>query len=93
MPIISVETPFKFAEDGNEVVEISAGEHDVSDRCALVAVEHLGVATYLDGRSSAESDPLKMKVPELKEWLAANNIGFEPGAKKEELQALVPKND
>ncbi|MDN7144150.1 hypothetical protein KC131_26235 [Pseudomonas sp. JQ170] len=93
MPIISVETPFKFAEGGNEVVEIPVGEHDVSDRCALVAVEHLGVATYLDGQGRAEVDPFKMSVPELKKWLAAKGIAFDPGAKKEELKALVPKND
>lgn len=39
---------------------------------------------------SAETDPLKMKVPELKEWLAEKGIAFDPSAKKEDLQALVP---
>ncbi|MDN5519192.1 hypothetical protein [Pseudomonas sp.] len=140
MPIISVKKAFPFAVDGNQVIEIQVGEQDVSDRCALVAVEHLGVAEYLgavlrvmrdDGptvaewvdagylaanyppegyssRSSQEeidaaillqkgaeneTDPLKMAVPKLKEWLTANNIAFEPGMKKPDLQALVPKND
>ena len=37
-----------------------------------------------------ETDPLKMKVPELKEWLTAKQIAFDPTAKKEDLQALVP---
>lgn len=37
-----------------------------------------------------ETDPLKMKVPELKEWLTAKGIAFDPTAKKEDLQALVP---
>ncbi|MCP1511831.1 hypothetical protein OKW09_002945 [Pseudomonas rhodesiae] len=37
-----------------------------------------------------ETDPLKMKVPELKEWLTAKGIAFDPSAKKEDLQALVP---
>ena len=37
-----------------------------------------------------ETDPLKMKVPELKEWLTAKQIAFDPTAKKEHLQALVP---
>jgi len=141
MPIILVKKPFPFAVDGNQVVEFQAGEHDVSERCALVAVEHLGVAEYLERRSAAglredgptvgewveagypaatyppagyssrssqeeieaaiqvqkdaenETDPLKMTVPKLKEWLTANNIAFEASMTKPVLQALVPKND
>ena len=137
MPIIIVNKPFTFAVDGNHVIEISAGEQDVSERCALVAVEHLGVASYpnqldanglkLDGptiaefvaagypavnyppegyasRSSQEeidaaieaekeTDPLKMKVPDLKAWLTAKGIEFDPSANKDALQALVPKGD
>ena len=137
MPIIIVKKAFTFAVDGNHVVEISVGEQDVSERCALVAVEHLGVASYanqldanglkLDGptisefvaagypavnyppegyasRSSQEevdaaieadkeTDPLKMKVPDLKAWLAAKGIEFDPSANKDALQALVPKGD
>lgn len=141
MPIISVKKPFPFAVDGNQVVEISVGEHDVSDRCALVAVEHLGLAEYLDrqpspilledgptiaewveagylatsyppqgyaSRSSqeeideavkaqkdaeSETDPLKMTVPKLKEWLTAKGIAFDASANKPALQALVPNND
>ncbi|NBF13085.1 HeH/LEM domain-containing protein [Pseudomonas sp. Fl4BN1] len=137
MPIILVKKPFPFAVDGNQVIEIPAGEQDVSERCALVAVEHLGVASYpsqldtnglrLDGptiaefvaagylaasyppegyasRSSQEevdmaieaqkeTDPLKMKVPDLKAWLAGKGIEFDPTANKEALQALVPKGD
>lgn len=38
-----------------------------------------------------ETDPLKMKVDDLKAWLTAKGIAFEASAKKEELQALVPK--
>ncbi|KAF4558194.1 MULTISPECIES: HeH/LEM domain-containing protein [unclassified Pseudomonas] len=141
MPIISVKKAFPFAVDGNQVVEIQVGEQDVSDRCAVVAVDHLGVAEYLDqkrtpglredgptvaefveagylaanyppegyaSRSSQEeidaaielqkgaeneTDPLKMTVPKLKEWLTANGIEFAADAKKPALQALVPKND
>lgn len=141
MPIISVKKPFPFAVDGNQVVEISVGEHDVSDRCALVAVEHLCVAEYLEphkvpglrldgptiaefveagypasnyppegyaSRSSqeeidaavkaqkdaeSETDPLKMTVPNMKEWLTAKGIAFDASANKSALQALVPKND
>ena len=137
MPIIIVNKPFTFAVDGNHVIEISAGEQDVSERCALVAVEHLGVASYpeqldanglkLNGptiaefveagylavnyppegyasRSSKEeidaaidaqkeTDPLKMKAPDLKAWLTDKGITFDPNANKEALQALVPKGD
>ncbi|MDZ3990371.1 HeH/LEM domain-containing protein [Pseudomonas sp. Teo4] len=141
MPIILVKKPFPFAPDGNQVIEVQAGEQDVSDRCALVAVDHLGVAEYLsqkgppvpreDGptvaewveagylaanyppegfssRSSQEeidaaielqkgaeneTDPMKMTVPILKEWLTAHGIEFAADAKKPALQALVPKND
>jgi hypothetical protein len=141
MPIILVKKPFPFAVDGNHVIEVPVGEQDVSDRCALVAVEHLGVASYLnqldanglklDGptiaefveagyqavnyppegyasRSSqeeidaaieaqkiadTETDPLKMTVPKLKEWLATKGIDFDPALKKPELQALVPAGD
>ena len=137
MPIIIVKKPFPFSADGNHVVEVPAGEQDVSERCALVAVEHLGVASYLnqldanglklDGptiaefvaggylalnyppegyasRSSQEeidaaidaqkeTDPLKMKVPDLKAWLVGKGIEFDPSANKEALQALVTKVD
>jgi len=137
MPIIIVKKPFPFSADGNHVVEVVAGEQDVSERCALVAVEHLGVASYLnqldanglklDGptiaefvaggylalnyphegyasRSSQEeidaaidaqkeTDPLKMKVPDLKAWLVGKGIEFDPSANKEALQALVTKVD
>lgn len=45
-----------------------------------------------DGKEpeNTETDPLKMKVPELKDWLTAKGITFDPTAKKEDLQALVP---
>lgn len=44
MPIIIVHKPFRFAVDGNHLVTVQAGEQDVSERCALVAVEHLKAA-------------------------------------------------
>ncbi len=40
-----------------------------------------------------ETDPLKMKVPDLKVWLTGKGIEFDPSANKEALQALVPKSD
>lgn len=45
MPTIIVHKPFPFAVDGNHVVTVLAGEQEVSERCALVAVEHLKVAS------------------------------------------------
>ena len=45
MPIINVRQAFKFAIDGNNVIQVDAGEQEVSERCAIVAVEHLKVAS------------------------------------------------
>lgn len=93
MPKILVTTAFPFAVDGNEVVQIEEGEQDVSDRCALVAVEHLGFATLFDDEGGNETDPLKMKIDDLRAWLTEQGITFDPALKKPELQALVPKDD
>jgi hypothetical protein len=38
MKTIKVTTPFKFAVNGTDVVQYDAGVHDVSERCAEVAV-------------------------------------------------------
>tara|TARA_Y100001951_G_scaffold103734_1_gene113269 strand:+ start:10432 stop:10710 length:279 start_codon:yes stop_codon:yes gene_type:complete len=91
MPKILVEKAFQFAVGGNHVVQVEPGEQWVNDRCAVVAVEQLKVATLLDDDGS-QDDPLKMTVPKLKEWLTAKGIAFEAGANKETLQALVPKD-
>lgn len=93
MPTINVTKPFPFAVDGNEVIQIEVGEQEVSDRCALVAVEHLGFATLLDDEGGIETDPLKMKIDDLRVWLTEQGIDFDPSAKKPELQALVPTGD
>lgn len=46
MPTIVVKEQFQIAVDnGNRVVTIEKGEQDVGERVALVAVEHLKVAT------------------------------------------------
>ncbi len=49
MPRILVTAAFKFAVEGNHVIEVEPGEQDVSERCAEVAVDQLQVATRLDG--------------------------------------------
>ncbi len=41
-------------------------------------------------QDAPETDPLKMKVPELKDWLTVKGIAFDATAKKEDLLALVP---
>lgn len=59
MPIIVVKTPFRIAEDGNQVIDYAIGEHEVSERTALVAVEHLQVATL-----KTKTKPVKGKANE-----------------------------
>ncbi len=56
MPIIKVTKEFKYSEDGLHVELIIVGEHDVSDKCADIAVNQLEVAEY------AEGEPPKEKV-------------------------------
>ena len=43
--------------------------------------------------SDIETDPMKMTVPKLKEWLTAEGITFDADANKATLQALVPARD
>lgn len=54
MPVIIVTKPFPFAINGNQVVQIEAGEQEVSERCALVAVDHLKAAVW-PGEAKPES--------------------------------------
>ncbi|MCK9466180.1 MAG: hypothetical protein M0Q29_09865 [Thiopseudomonas sp.] len=56
MPIIIVDESFKFAIGGNEVVEYCPGAHEVSDRCAHVAVNDLKVAAYADDNDDVSLD-------------------------------------
>lgn len=39
---------------------------------------------------TGEGDPHKMNMPELKDWLTDQGIEFDAGAKKADLQALIP---
>lgn len=56
------------------------------------AYEAAGLDVNSDRQSgSAETDPHKMNVPELKEWLTAKGIEFDASAKKPDLQALIPQ--
>ena len=81
-------------EDGPTVVEFIAAGYKASNYppegyASRSTAEE--IAEALKGeQSEPETDPLKMKVPELKEWLTARGITFDATAKKEDLQALVP---
>ncbi|POA75357.1 HeH/LEM domain-containing protein [Pseudomonas sp. GW531-T4] len=93
MPIILVKKPFPFAPDGNHVVEVKAGEQDVSERCALVAVEHLGVAEYLDRQRSSD---LRQDGPTIAEWIEAGYLaenypptGYVSRSSQEEIAAAI----
>lgn len=46
-----------------------------------------------EGDGAPETDPHKMKVPELKEWLTAQGITFDPALNKPDLQALIPSKE
>lgn len=47
MPTINVIKSFQWSPDGKEVIDYAPGTHDVPERCAVVAVKHLEVATLL----------------------------------------------
>jgi hypothetical protein len=57
---ITVEKPFRWAVDGNRIVQIETGEQGVPERCAIVAVEHLKVAR-LAGEESVDDRPRNSK--------------------------------
>lgn len=74
MPRILVIEGFKFAVDGLHVIEVEPGEQDVSERCAEVAVDHLQVASRLDGSAPARPllvGPVVMAKPPLVPVVAA----------------------
>lgn len=81
-------------EDGPTVAEFTAAGYKASDYppegyASRSSAEEIEAALTAE-KGVKETDPLKMKVPELKEWLTEKGIAFDPTAKKEDLQALVP---
>ncbi len=81
-------------EDGPTVDEFIAAGYKASNYppdgyASRSTAEEIAAALEAE-KGAPETDPLKMKVPELKEWLTGKGIAFEPTAKKEDLQALVP---
>lgn len=63
MPRILVIDAFKFAVDGNHVIEVAPGEQEVSERCAEVAVEHLKVASRLDAAAAVTKATSSLVAP------------------------------
>lgn len=59
MATILVTKSFPFAEGGNHVIQIETGEQEVSERCALVAVDHLKVATLVEGSKTERKTKAK----------------------------------
>lgn len=60
-----------------------------ASRCTPEEID-AAIAAQKPKTGDDEIDPLKMKADDLKAWLKAKNIEFDPSAKKEDLQALVP---
>ncbi|HCN47075.1 MAG TPA: hypothetical protein DIT18_16650 [Pseudomonas sp.] len=59
---------------------------------ALSSQVEIDKAVEAEGGGDNETDPHKMKVPQLKEWLTARSIAFDATLNKPELQALIPKD-
>lgn len=55
------------------------------------AYRALDIEVEVVGDEPAESDPRKMGVADLREWLKTQGIKFDPSAKKADLQALIPQ--
>jgi len=54
-PVIEVHKQFKIAvENGNKVIEIEPGIHDVEERIADIAINHLQVAILVESSADAE---------------------------------------
>ena len=81
-------------EDGPTIAEFVAAGYKASNYppegfASRSTAEEVSEALKAEQREP-ETDPLKMKVSQLKEWLTEKGIPFDPTAKKEDLQALVP---
>lgn len=61
MPKINVRQNFLFSPDGNTVIEVEAGEQEVSERCAVVAVDQLKVADLVDAAVKKDKQSVAAK--------------------------------
>lgn len=86
-------------EDGPTVAEFVAAGYKASgyppegyaSRSTREEIDAAMTAQGITKDDAPETDPLKMKVADLKVWLAGKGIEFDAAALKEDLQALVPK--
>tara|TARA_R110002012_G_scaffold206493_2_gene376420 strand:+ start:723 stop:1031 length:309 start_codon:yes stop_codon:yes gene_type:complete len=85
MPTINVTKSFPFSPDGKTVIEYDKGQHDVSERCAVVAVDQLKVATLIsdEDKGSAEKEAEAQKQAEAKAAADAEAKALEEKAKAE----------
>lgn len=90
-------SPSSLREDGPTITEWLAAGYQADNYppegyASRSTLEEIEAALHLGkNQADTETDPLRMKVPALKEWLTANGIAFDSAALKEDLQALVPK--
>lgn len=54
MPTIKITRPFQWSPDGKQVIDYSKGVEDVPERCAVVAVEQMEVATLLGDKEKSD---------------------------------------
>ena len=74
-PIIEVQKLFKVAVDnGNRVIEIDIGMHDVDDRIADIAVNHLQVATLMTPADGADVKQPELVQPKPKRGKGAKDV-------------------
>lgn len=85
-------------EDGPTVAEFVEAGYQASgyppegyaSRSTQEEIDAAVTAQGLPKDDEVETDPLKMKVDDLKAWLAGKGIEFPADAKKDDLKALVP---
>ncbi len=82
MPAINVIKSFQWSPDGKGVIDYAPGVHDVPERCAVVAVEHLEVATLLtdDEKKKLEAEAEAQAAAEVK---AAEEAAAQANAQKQ----------
>ena len=73
-PVIEVHKQFKIAvENGNKVIEIEPGIHDVEERIADIAINHLQVAILVESSADADADAEQPEVTKPKRGKGAKN--------------------
>lgn len=78
---------------GATEVEIDGDFPGVAEAYERAGISVGGGNLGANKQEGVESDPHKMKVADLKEWLTKQGIEFYASAKKEELQALIPQQE